>query len=158
MTDMKYPYHKQQNDYYCGPTIVQMILGAHGIRRTQKKLATLMGTRSPYGAGYGTGRRDLVDRLRREGFTVRTQADSTLPQLRKLLKEGWTVVVNYAEVIDNIGHYAIVTAITPTHIVMCDPYYGPAYRLPLKVFLSRWHGGSYPNAYTHWHLATKRKL
>jgi predicted double-glycine peptidase len=147
---MRYPYHKQQNDYYCGPTTVQMILGAHGIKQSQQALAKTMGT-EPYS---GTGRRALAKPLRGNGFRVRMKIHASTEEIRRLIREGWSVIVNYIEPEENIGHYALVTDVTPTHVVMHDPTHGPNFRIPRHSFLRRWRG-RHLRAYTRWYLAAK---
>lgn len=147
---MRYPYYKQQNDYYCGPTTVQMILGAYGIKESQKALAQSMGT-APY---QGTGRRALAKPLRGNGLQVRMKIHATMEELRHLVRDGWSIIVNYIEPDEDISHYALVTDITPTHIILHDPTHGPDYRLARDTFVRRWRG-RHLHAYGRWYLAAK---
>lgn len=147
---MRYPYRKQRTDYFCGPTTVQMILGAYGIKATQKQLAGLMET-SPTS---GTRRRALAKPLRAHGLRVHTKIHSSIDEMKRLLRDGWSVIVNYIEKEEDISHFAVVTAITPSHIVMQDPWHGPDYHLPRHEFISRWRG-SHPRAFARWYLAAK---
>ncbi len=148
---MRFPYYKQLNDWFCGPAVVQMILAADGIKISQPVLAKEMAT-SPY---EGTSRQDLVRILRRHRYKVVTKTYAKLADVKRMLADGWYIVVNYREVEENIGHYAIVLAVTSTSIVFNDPYHGRQYRLPRSVFLKRWFG--HANAYGQWFLAAKQR-
>jgi len=148
---MKHPYHKQQNDYFCGPSAVQMILGAHGIKKTQARLGKMMGS-VPF---RGTRRRIMAKPLRANGFVVRMKAHASIDELDRLIRDGWHIIVNYIELGDDIGHFAVVTKVTPTHLVMHDPWHGANYRISRKTFLPRWMGGNRRKDQARWYLAAK---
>ena len=127
-----------------------MILVAAGFSYSQEAVARMLMT-SPY---QGTGRKALEDLFRRKKFLVKRITGASIGHVRSALDKGYFVIVNYTELEEDIGHFAIVTNVTSTDIVMHDPTHGPGYRIPLRVFIPRWHG-MHTRAYTHWMLAVK---
>lgn len=147
---MRLPFFKQKKDWFCGPACAKMILAAAGFSFSQDAVARMLKT-SPY---QGTGRKALEDLFRRKAFLVKRITGASVADLRSAIDKGYFVIVNYTELEEDIGHFAVVTAVTGSHIIMHDPTHGPNYRIPLRVFIPRWHG-MHTQAYTHWMLAVK---
>lgn len=147
---MKIPYVKQKNDWFCGPACAKMILDAAGFSYSQDAVGRMLGT-SPY---HGTNRKDLETLFRKKQFLVKRITGASVADLRDALAKGFFIIVNYTELEEDIGHFAVVTKVTATDIIMHDPEHGPDYRIPLRVFVPRWHG-MHTHAYTHWMLAVK---
>src|SRR5688572_10479966 len=97
------PYQRQINEWYCGPAVLQMVLGGFGVRASQERLARMSGTN----AKHGTPRAGLVRTLRAEGFRVRARHGRTLTEVEKAVADGKTVVVLYVEKEADEAHYAI---------------------------------------------------
>lgn len=146
------PFYRQKNDYYCGPACAKMMLEADGHAYTQKDLARLLGALP----SRGTVRSAFAPVFRKHGYVAVAKIHSNLHEVKKLLKEKWRVMVNYREVDENIGHYAVITDIRGGKVIMNDPWHGASYSLPISEFLKRWHG-KHLKANTRWIFAAKPK-
>jgi ABC-type bacteriocin/lantibiotic exporter with double-glycine peptidase domain len=129
------PYRKQENvDYYCGPAVVQMILLAHGLERSQEELATILGTDAT-----GTDAHAIADFLMSCGFFVERRNDAALTDIQKAIEKGASVIVGYIEPDENeLDHYGIVSELTDEKIVIIDPLLGPELTMTRADFESRW--------------------
>lgn len=127
------PYYKQETDYYCGPAVVQMILGKVGIIFSQKQLAEELGTTE----AVGTAADAIVQLLTLHGLTVKRTNGATLADLEAALAAGAFALVGYIEP-EGDPHYALVVALTPTEVVLADPLFGEEHRLPREEFAQRW--------------------
>jgi ABC-type bacteriocin/lantibiotic exporter with double-glycine peptidase domain len=137
------PYRKQENlDIYCGPAVVQMILLAHGLERSQDELATILGTDAT-----GTRAQAIEEFLMASGFFVERKNDAMLADIEAAHADGATVVVGYIEPGENLlGHYGIVMDLTDDSIVLIDPLLGPELTMSREDFQMRWkddHDDSY---------------
>ena len=50
------------------------------------------------------------------------------------------MLINYHELKDNIGHYAVVAGFDNKRIILYDPSFGAGFSLPWKIFDKRWYG------------------
>jgi ABC-type bacteriocin/lantibiotic exporter with double-glycine peptidase domain len=113
----KIPFFRQQNSYYCGPAIIQMVYAAHGMKITQKeagRLAKSNGVR-------GTKTSDLVAVLKKPGLNVTAGERKTVATLKNALKKDAIAVICYTEPVMEWGHYAIVRKFLGNRIVLIDP-------------------------------------
>jgi ABC-type bacteriocin/lantibiotic exporter with double-glycine peptidase domain len=131
----KIPYHRQANEWYCGPATLQMALGAFGIRASQRVLARASGTNTKN----GTPRAGLVRTLRAKGLRSEARHGRSLAELAKTVREGRVTVVLYIEP-EGEAHYAVLTAVGRRRVLLHDPWHGPRYSLPRAEFLKRWRG------------------
>jgi ABC-type bacteriocin/lantibiotic exporter with double-glycine peptidase domain len=149
---MNVPFFKQENDWFCGPAVVQSVLGAFGVKLTQKQIATELGT-SPWG---GTDRADMGRPLRRHGLKAKSYTLGKLSEVRRFLNQGFAVVVNYIEPDEDICHFAVITRVTDKDVYLVDPWNGPNFRLAADEFVKRWYGCA-PKARERWFLVAKPK-
>ncbi|HWB34360.1 MAG TPA: cysteine peptidase family C39 domain-containing protein [Candidatus Paceibacterota bacterium] len=114
---MQIPLIQQENDYYCGPAIIEMILGAYGKKITQNEAAKLAGTTE----AVGTSLDGLIDALRKEGFSIDVAENRTIDDLQHALQSDEIVIVNYTEPVWEWGHYAIAEKIDGDTVTLIDP-------------------------------------
>lgn len=133
---VRIPFFKQQNDYYCGPAVIKMTLAAHGINLSQRTLAREAQTN----ARIGTGTKGMVQTFKRHHLVISAKNRNTLYELEQALAEKKLVVICYTECTDNAGHYAIVKKIGKKFITLLDPAEkdGQALRLTIGEFQKRW--------------------
>lgn len=144
------PYFKQETDYTCGVACMRMILASFGIRRSERVLAKIMGS-SPR---FGTLNRQfplLAEKFRLSYFVGR---DASLKEIDAYLKSGFCVVVNFFDVIEQVGHYAVVKSVSKKQICLIDPFHGPGFSLSINAFLKVWKN-SYEQD-TRWFFAVKK--
>jgi ABC-type bacteriocin/lantibiotic exporter with double-glycine peptidase domain len=114
---MQIPFSRQQNTFYCGPAIIKMTLGAHGMQITQKEAAR----RAQTNRTHGTVPSNLVQVFRDAGFKVRAGERQNLKTVAKALEKDAIVIVCYTEPIMEWGHYAIVKEISDGKVKLIDP-------------------------------------
>ncbi len=78
-----------------------------------------------------------------------------LETLKRLLREGYLVIINFREPVEGGGHYGVLQGINDQAIEIADPYYGRRSVLPWKDFDFR---TGYSNPVLHgWYVAVRQK-
>lgn len=131
---IKMPYVRQENDYYCGPAVLQMILEKFGVKKSQKEIAQAANSTLER----GTFHRDMCRMAKENNLYVYAKKNATIEEIEKLVDQGFPVVVNYIEP-EGDGHYAIVIGYGTDDLIFNDPYHGEKFRFPKKEFKHRWH-------------------
>ena len=149
---LKLLYKKQENEYFCGPAIVQMILGSFGKKMSQRRLALLLKTN----ARTGTSNAALGRIIRKFGGYIDAHSQGSLGEIRLHLRRGNPVIVNYREPEEDVGHFAIVVGITRSSIFLLDPWHGSRFRLSLTYFSSHWFG-QFQGRSQQWLMAVSSK-
>jgi ABC-type bacteriocin/lantibiotic exporter with double-glycine peptidase domain len=137
------PFFHQRTDYYCGPAIIQMVLGAYGIRITQREAARLAKTDKESGRATGketgTSTKNLLKTLRDFGLRTEAHNGRTIKELKGALKTDLIVIVCYTESKEEWGHYAIVKGFRTRTIMFIDPDAHTAHTpMKLREFKKRW--------------------
>ncbi len=140
-------YRHQQNDWYCGPACLQMVLSYFGIRKSQDALARMAKTSKRS----GTTRKNLLLAVRRFGLAAFQKEKMTLWDLRHIIADHM-IMINYPELSEDIDHYAVVDRLTAKSIRFFDPWNGEKYAIPLGTFARRWRSKSYRKKYPAWAL------
>ena len=133
---MKIPIFKQDTDYSCGPTVLQMIFAYFGIRTSENFLMHAAHT----GKKDGTKHKWMIKVCTAHGLHAYVNEKTQLTKIEHFLEQKILVVVHYIEPEGNIGHYAIVTKISKTTITLNDPWFGKNFRMSKQSFVKRWHG------------------
>lgn len=129
------PYFKQDTTYSCGAVSVQMLLRYFGITISERTLMELLGTDTEY----GTHHQPIIECLTNHGLYCYVDTDSTLEEVSRHLDSSLPVLVHYIEPSADEHHYSVVVGSTSTHVLLHDPWNGPAFTLPHTDFLERWH-------------------
>jgi len=132
---LKVPYFKQDTDYTCGPTSLQMVLDFFGKFKSEAKLAKEVHCRKETGSSHI----HIIEAVRREGFRCREKHEASIEDLKESLKEHLPAIVNYTEPVDNADHYAVVIGFSHSNIILNDPADGQNFRISEKEFFERWH-------------------
>lgn len=148
---LRVPHHRQINDWTCGPATLQMVLGAFGVRATQRGLMMIAGTNPRH----GTTRAGLVRALRQKGFRADARHGRTLAELDAALRAGKAVIVLYIEKEADEAHYAIYLGQSRDRVVLNDPWHGPRCAVPRTEFLKRWRGSA--KKWTRWALTVDKR-
>ena len=85
---------------------------------------------------------------------LREEKAQQLQTLRRLLDEGYLVMMNFREPVEQVGHYGILQGLNDTAIEIADPYYGRRSVMSLDKFDYR-SGFSSPVLHG-WYLAVRR--
>lgn len=132
------PYRKQETDVYCGPTIVQMILAAHGIELSQKEIAAALGTTE----SSGTTADAIQNYFATHKFAVTCTNEAALSDIKYMITAGKYVIVGYVEPSEDIPHYGIVKTLTAQDITIIDPWNGGDHTMSREIFEERWRDDS----------------
>lgn len=144
------PHFKQESIHTCGPACMRMVLAASGINKSEKQLARLMRSSTKHGTHHWEFPK-LAEKLKLQ--YVVGQENSTLNELKSVIKKGFHVIVCYFDHEDGFGHYAVVKAVTPRYIYLLDPFEEPNFKQPLKQFIKDWYG---VNTYRGWYFGVKK--
>lgn len=123
---------------YCGPTIVQMILAAHGIELSQQEIAVVLGTTE----SAGTMADAIQNYFASHGFAVTCTNEAALSDIESMIATGKYVIVGYVEPLEDIPHYGIVKAMTTQDVTIIDPWNGADHVMSRETFEERWRDDS----------------
>lgn len=127
------PYFRQETDAYCAPAVLQMIFACDGVTFTQAELAVALKTDPTTGTALGA----MAALLAEHGYHTERKNGATTEDIKEALAQDKLVVVGYIET-GGEPHYALVSALSDTHIYLADTLMGHDYSLPLGEFLDRW--------------------
>jgi len=122
----------QENEAYCGPAVVQMVLASFGITKTQQEIATELETDMVE----GTSAKELEAFFVKQGLKVERKNDATWSDLEAALTKG-LVIAGYIEQ-DGDPHYGVVREVGEESVVLADPWRGDNFTLSKQEFLERW--------------------
>lgn len=151
---MHIPFYKQEKDWSCGAAVARMALAALGIHRAESTLRRQLGTKKgKEPKGYGTPNKNFKRLLSHYPIEIFTKKNATLNDLRKKLFQEYIIIIEYINLEEQEGHYAILKKIN-SRIHFIDPLAGPHHSYSLATFLPLWHGEVDPTRY--WFAAIKK--
>ena len=147
------PFTPQPNAYSCGPTCVKMLLEYFGFSANIDALSEEM----CLDRIQGVENESLISIFRKYWLRVKARENATLRELVQHIERGNPVVVNYYNVEDGVGHYAIVHGCSFEHgmLYFSDPRYGSCHSLSFETFMSVWHNSS--GSIRRWLLVAERE-
>lgn len=111
------PHVRQETEYTCGPACLRSALIARGLEAPpEAELARELGTDERD----GTTPEALAEAARRRGLSARAAEHMTLKGLRRALRKGRTVLVNFQS--GGEGHWAVVNGAGDGRLLLMDPY------------------------------------
>ena len=132
---LEVPYFKQDTEYTCGPTVLQMVLAYFGVRESESGLAKQLKTDS----NRGTEIHRMMEVARGHGFHVYLNNDASLDEITHIVTSFKApCIIRYLETDENVDHYAVALAASPDEVVLHDPWHGPFTRLSRREFEKRW--------------------
>ncbi len=143
------PFIKQETDYTCGPTALQMALAYFGRTFPVTTLSAMASTTEKS----GTARKGMVRALNILGFQTHAHHDGSLDEVKFFLEQGAPVIVNYRDLKYNEGHYGVIVGIEEGKVILHDPFEEtPFIEIDAIQFDARWYG-FHSKKYTRWLLA-----
>lgn len=134
MSVLPVPYFKQDTDYTCGPTALQMVLAYYNVRDSEAHLATVLKTNQ----NTGTWRVAMYELAVSLGFHCYVNDDAALPELSFLLDLDIPPIVRFLDRDANEDHYGVVLGVTDEYVIIHDPWSGPQRRFSKADFEKRW--------------------
>lgn len=123
----------KQSKGYCGPTSLRIVLSHHGISKSEKYLAKLIGASREKGCD----EKGLLKAAKEFGFKGYWKEKSSINELKKLVKKEIPVIVNWFSP-EQDGHYSVVIGFEKNKIIMVDPHFGEIRKMRIDQFLVRW--------------------
>ena len=124
----------KQQEGYCGPASLKMILDYYGKNYSQEKLALLTNTTHKEGCA----EEDIVKFAKSIGFKDSyIKKNSSIKEIKNLLKKKTPVIVDWFSP-EQAGHYSVVIKIDKDCIYLADPHFGKMIKHRLDWFEERW--------------------
>lgn len=148
---MNIPFFKQDNDYSCGPTALQMVFAFYGKILSEKYLTKKLKTKKDKGTEHSF----LIKIANKEGFYVYTNNNSNLEEISYITKENIPVIVHIMEPSGYEGHYSVIVNITKKNVILNDPWNGKNFRMSIENFVKNWHNKN--SKYKQWIMAISKE-
>src|SRR3989344_4539551 len=129
------PYFKQDTNYSCAPTVMEMVFRFYGKVFGEKDLIQMLKTKKDTGTHHNA----MIDLARTEGFYVYVNNESSLDEVASLVKKNVPVIVHFIEPDNDEGHYAVIIDVKKDHIILDDPWNGEKFKMVIDDFEERWH-------------------
>ncbi len=128
------PFYKQDTNYTCGPTALQMVFAYYGVRVSEKELTERLDTET----STGTKHEPMIEIAREEGFFVYVNNHASLEEVGYILGLNIPVIVHYIEPSSEEGHYAVAVDLTDENILLNDSWNGEQFTIAREDFIRRW--------------------
>ncbi|MEX0909762.1 MAG: peptidase C39 family protein [Candidatus Paceibacterota bacterium] len=128
------PFYKQDTDYTCGPTSLQMVFSFFGSFKSEAELAKNLLTNREI----GTTHQRMIEVVIDNGFFCYVNNSSKFSELKEFISRGLPIIVDFIEPTDEERHYAVVTGVSNGKVILNDPANGKGFELEKKDFLLRW--------------------
>lgn len=128
------PYFKQDTQYTCGPTSLQMVLAYYGIRESEAALAAELGT----DPDTGTAHQQMITAVLKRGLHCYVNDEATWEELGRFVSSRIPVIIRFLETDKNEDHYAVVVGADEAGLVVHDPWHGEHVRFTRREFAARW--------------------
>jgi len=116
----------------CGPASLKMVLDYYGVSVSEKEIAEAAGASREKGAS----KEGLVKAAKHFGFRVFIKEKSNLGDLRRFIKKGVPVIVDWFS--EDDGHYSVVVDIDGKNVVLMDPELNGKRKMSLEKFQRLW--------------------
>jgi len=124
----------KQSRGYCGPASLKMVLSAYGINKSESYLAKL----TKASRVKGCSEENIVKSGKRYGLKGYVKQHSSINELKKLIKRGIPVIVDWLSPEEG-GHYSVVVGFEKNKIILADPHFGKLKKHSIKWFKGRWY-------------------
>jgi len=146
------PFYKQNNEYYCGPAVLQMVFDYFGYLKSQDLLADHANTNEEI----GTTNQNMIKTALDHGFYCYVNNNSTFFEVEHFLEKGLPVIARF--IAPELGvdpftnnfyeHFAIIKGINKKELIFNDPKFGKDFKISKRKFLERWHSAQ--NKHKEW--------
>ena len=127
-----------------------MALSAFGIKKSETALGTLL-VRS---GEPGTPNRALAEAAELLKLNYSVKRDASIVDLQWHLAQKFAIIISYFDIVEHVGHFAVVKGIDKKNIHLLDPWYGPHHQYLIDDFLTNWHSGFDKDK--RWFIAIKK--
>jgi len=123
----------EQTKGFCGPASLKMVLDFYGVLASESEIAKIAGASRKK----GISAEGLIKVAKHFGFKAFLKKNSTLADIKKFIKRGIPVIVNWF--LEDDGHYSVVADIDGRNILLVDPALKNGKRkMPVEKFFRVW--------------------
>ncbi len=119
---------------------MKMVLSAYGMNKSEKYLAKA--TKSS--RTEGCWEKEIVKAAKELGFKGYVKNYSSINELKKLVKKGTPVIVDWFSPEEG-GHYSVVVGFEKDNIILADPHFGKFKKHKIEWFEERWFDFPFAN-------------
>jgi len=122
----------RQTPGLCGPASLKMIFDYYGVSVSEKEIAkAAIASRKT-----GVSKEGLIKAAKHFGFKVFSKEKSNIGDLRRFIRKGVPVIVDWF--LEDDGHYSVAVDINQKEIILMDPSLGGLRKMPLEKFQRLW--------------------
>jgi len=147
-----FAFHKQETVYSCGSAAMRMALETCGIKLSETQVMRILRTNKVR----GTWHRDFPVVAEKFHLNYAVKRNAEISDLRRLLKDGYVVIVCYYYPPEKVDHYSVVKSIGKNDIAFWDPSWGPEHKYTLVYFRKIWKSDPRYDNEKRWCIALKR--
>ncbi len=127
----------QITNYACGAAALKIVLDYYDKPLTQHTIMQLVETTKEK----GTDAKGIVSAAKKLGFKVIWKQGWTIEEIKKSLKKGIPIIVNFQLAHKKgEGHYAVIIGFTKNEFILSDPHSNFSYRkVDIKTFMEHWY-------------------
>ena len=144
-------FYEQETCWTCGPACAKMFLKSIGINKKEKQLIPILATNKIAGTKNG----GFYNFAKKYKFSYVIANDSSISDLKKLMKKKYFIIVSYYITSDKAHHYSVVKKIDSKKIYFLDPYFESNHFIVLKQFKKLWAVPAKYSKEKQWFIALK---
>jgi predicted double-glycine peptidase len=145
-------YFKQEKPYTCGAASTRMVLSSLGINKSEMEVENELRTNNIR----GTWTYSFAKLLKKYNLTFVEKSNFNINELKKLLEDGYKIIVCFFTEDTKEDHYSVVKKIDDKDIYFLDPFFGPEHKLSLEYFDKVWHSDHRFEDVKKWLIAVKK--
>ncbi len=130
--------HFRQSEGFCGPASLKIVLHYYGKKVSEKQIAKMAGST----VKKGTPPESIVKAAESFGFKAVLRENASLSDIRKYIKKGIPVIVNWF--FEDDGHYSVAVGMDDKKIYLSDPFDARIRKISLEMFKRVWFDFSGP--------------
>lgn len=131
---LEVPFYKQDTEYTCGPTSLQMVLSYYGMKFSEEHLAHELHTNKRI----GTMHQALIDTALRHGLFCYVNNNSTIDEIEYLVNIEVPPIIHFLEPESGEDHYSVIVGLSDKDVILNDPWNGEHFRIPKTHFSKKW--------------------
>src|SRR3989344_6115816 len=116
---VEFPFYKQETKYTCGAAAMRMALEFCGIKKTENRVAKLLGTNKVRGTWHKSFP-IVAEKFRLNHISMR---DATIKDLREYRKKGYVIIICFFYPYEKFDHYILLKKIGKKYIYFFDPFF-----------------------------------
>lgn len=115
-----------------------MVLSFFGIKHSQPEITQLIGVDDIFIKENGVPTELMVTPIYTYGLTYTAMDNAKMHHIEEYIDRGVPIIINYIELAENEGHFAVIIGYTNDQIFLNDPIHGEGFTIDRNIFESRW--------------------